>query len=623
MAYSFADPFECFQKVSGLDYTTVSRLASNSNAYFNTYIKPTCDANHRFHKLKWKPISTQEMYRFLGIILRMSLTPMDCGGYRYYFTDQDISVDPGGAGNEPLVIEGTTHVVSRYMTLRRFRQIRGAFHPEDKAASEGGDKCYQLRHLVNRFNMATKDAFHTPTQMSFGEGGIGCHSRYCPVRQYNSSKPKPYHISLFILSSATTYQILHLDIYQGRNEANVNINPQLHDFPTTQKAVANACFERNLHQETQGFRHIAADNWYSYPQLCVTLQEQFNCYLTGTCRGNRKGWDKDIMNLSKKDDRGKIVMAYDMTNGVLIGQWNDNKVVGFCSSLNEGGMGTAKRRVGSERLDYPCPLALRHYQNHMFGVDKGDQIRGHFGGFSAKSHFKKWYKGGYMGVLDCGLLNAFIAWNLSAEKRSLKRNRLSRHHFFQYVAQSLCSYTDNVNPTEEDAEYGARPQATFAQRIELAVDATNTTMQTSKTNCDHAPQKPNKPATCQVCNMESKWFLSIKEWRRQTRANVSRCLECGIAAHAQVQMDSTRKIHSLQQFKGLSCWEIMHTPLGYNVWPRPNKKPNLARSHPIVCKLRALHGLPPLGAQKKKRKQPGSNGETDDEQDAVDETEAV
>jgi hypothetical protein len=98
---------------------------------------------------------------------------------------------------------------------------------------------------------------------------------------------------------------------------------------------------------------------------------------------------------------------------------NDNKVVSFCSSLNEGGMGIAKRHVGSERLDYPCPLALRHYQNHMFGVDKGDQIRGHFGRFSTKSHFKKWYKGGYMGILDCGLLNAFIAWNLSAEKRSL------------------------------------------------------------------------------------------------------------------------------------------------------------------------------------------------------------
>jgi hypothetical protein len=28
----------------------------------------------------------------------------------------------------------------------------------------------------------------------------------------------------------------------------------------------------------------------------------------------------------------------------------------------------------------------------MGGVDKGDQIRGHFGGFAAQSHFKKWYK---------------------------------------------------------------------------------------------------------------------------------------------------------------------------------------------------------------------------------------
>ena len=28
----------------------------------------------------------------------------------------------------------------------------------------------------------------------------------------------------------------------------------------------------------------------------------------------------------------------------------------------------------------------------MFGVDKGDQIRAHGGGFATKAHFKKWYK---------------------------------------------------------------------------------------------------------------------------------------------------------------------------------------------------------------------------------------
>jgi hypothetical protein len=86
----------------------------------------------------------------------------------------------------------------------------------------------------------------------------------------------------------------------------------------------------------------------------------------------------------------------------------------------------------------------------------------------------------------------------------------------QYVTQSLCSYTDNINPTEEDAEYGACPQATFAEWIELAIDSTNfvaTPVPTGTMDCDHVPQKPNKIAMCQVCNMESKWFLSIKEWR--------------------------------------------------------------------------------------------------------------
>jgi hypothetical protein len=86
------------------------------------------------------------------------------------------------------------------------------------------------------------------------------------------------------------------------------------------------------------------------------------------------------MNMNSKAVRGSTLMAYDKTNAILIGQWNNNKIVGFCSSLNECGMGTAKQRVGSNRLDFPCPLALRHYQTYMFGIDKGDQIRGHWGG---------------------------------------------------------------------------------------------------------------------------------------------------------------------------------------------------------------------------------------------------
>jgi len=55
----------------------------------------------------------------------------------------------------------------------------------------------------------------------------------------------------------------------------------------------------------------------------------------------------------------------------------------------------------------------------MFGVDKGDQMRLHGGGFVRKAHHKKWHKKSFFVVLDCMLLNSLIAWNMF----QLKKNR--------------------------------------------------------------------------------------------------------------------------------------------------------------------------------------------------------
>ena len=44
----------------------------------------------------------------------------------------------------------------KYMKLYRFRQIKGAFHPENQAASVGDDKCYQLHHAIKTPNRCSQ-----------------------------------------------------------------------------------------------------------------------------------------------------------------------------------------------------------------------------------------------------------------------------------------------------------------------------------------------------------------------------------------------------------------------------------------------------------------------------------
>jgi hypothetical protein len=76
-------------------------------------------------------------------------------------------------------------------------------------------------------------------------------------------------------------------------------------------------------------------------------------------------------------------------------------------------------------------MAMRMYQLWMLGVDKGDQMKVHWGGFSRKAHFKKWYKKIYLWILDAMILNGLVVWNDTALNVSLNRPTMKRHKFHQ------------------------------------------------------------------------------------------------------------------------------------------------------------------------------------------------
>ena len=62
-------------------------------------------------------------------------------------------------------------------------------------------------------------------------------SRYCPVQIYNRDRPDKFRVDFFILADSKHYFIYHLDVYQGKNKASIDINHLVKNLPTTQKAV--------------------------------------------------------------------------------------------------------------------------------------------------------------------------------------------------------------------------------------------------------------------------------------------------------------------------------------------------------------------------------------------------
>ena len=142
------------------------------------------------------------------------------------------------------------------------------------------------------------------------------------------------------------------------------------------------------------------------------------------------------MNLGKTGPRGEYKVAYCEELHLAAFQWCDCKVVNCVSSYLDFGVSTVYRQVGPDRTSFGCPGALVAYQQNMGGVDRGDQMRAHFGGFAGQSHFKKWYKKTVMAILDCMLVNGLLLWNLSAEKMD-DRFKLTRYNFMHMVADKL------------------------------------------------------------------------------------------------------------------------------------------------------------------------------------------
>ena len=256
-----------------------------SFSYYNTVIKKspniTGGTSRTFYQgLVWRPISIDEMHRFLGILLRISLQPVDEGGYPAYFRDSNVRIPVSDDGNDFIEVEQSKGFVSMIksefrMSLNRFKQIRGAFHPEDKFLANGSeDKCYHIRFAINELNKAALACFIPETNASFDEGGIAMRSRYCSVRQYNKDKPDKYRVDFFILAGSKSYIIYHIDVYQGRNASNVGIHPECRNLPTTMKAVMNACLGSKFSEgsdDVNGYRCIALDNRYQCPQLAFLM----------------------------------------------------------------------------------------------------------------------------------------------------------------------------------------------------------------------------------------------------------------------------------------------------------------------------------------------------------------
>ena len=474
------------------------------------------------------------------------------------------------------------------MTKHRFKQICAAFRPEVNSTNIG-DKCHQLRHVINKFNQSARKTFVPGYALSFDKGGHACRSRYCPVRQYNKDKPAKYRVDFFILSDAIEYFICHVDVYQGRNGANVGIHETVKTMPTTQKALANALIAAKVTNDPRGYRAVFTDNRYSSIELAIYIREKFKILTAGTIRKNRKGFNKDLFTMTvKNSQRGDSKLYYDPTYKVAIAQWHDNKVVNVVSTLGLSGKVNISRRLGQNVVEISTEKCIREYQLYMGGVDRGDQIRETGAGFCRKAHFKKWYKKSFFAICDFMLLNSYIAWNLAAKSRnSYNKRELQKHEFYAAFAEELLCVNDS------DVE-----EAYTNELCLPIVDAESpNTEKTSTVYFDHLPnydwgENDSFRPHCYVCKMEGNLQSRAKSGRCSSRDKraLAFCDSCSVFGHTSVNRNSMfQKVPQLAQ---KTCYQILHDDYCKGLWEQTSRRRSVSTKHHVYHKLLELYDLP-------------------------------
>jgi hypothetical protein len=279
---------------------------------------------------------------------------------------------------------------------------------------------WQVKHLVDRCNANSQDYFRCGHRISIDEGVIPFKGKHC-ARCYNPKKPFKYHLKKFMCNDAETGYCYSFYFYDGAGE----IRPA--GMPATAWPVIKLLSQcTSLHNKNH---LVATDNWFTGPATSSWLQ-QHGFQGVGTIKINRlhvektsgpnvrPGFPKHGVFKGARRPRGSIVIHRTTVGSMthFVTAWQDKKPVLLLSTyMPSKTLCTRKVKIAGrwERVTFPRPSVVRHYNNTMGGTDLHDQRVAYF-----RTTLKsvRWHVRVVTDIFSSMLMNAFILFKLHHKK---------------------------------------------------------------------------------------------------------------------------------------------------------------------------------------------------------------
>ena len=181
---------------------------------------------------------------------------------------------------------------------------------------------------------------------------------------------------------------------------------------------------RDLTEDFQGKWHrVYFDNFFTSKTLLCQLKH-VQIYGCGTARLDPSRPQETeinhqviITNITCRSHRGEIVTR--QAGSVCASAWMDRKLVTVMyTGVDPTEHGNVLRWLkDSTRKSFPSPAATIAYNQHMGGVDVGDQLRGYY---HVRMKCRKFYKYVANFLLDTAITNAFIPYRMTNPGTKLK-----------------------------------------------------------------------------------------------------------------------------------------------------------------------------------------------------------
>lgn len=380
----------------------INKMVLETNNYAQKYVSEN-QIKIKSRVKAWKPTDSEEMKRFLGVLMVMGLVKVP--HINDYWSKKDIYRND--------------YIIS-IMKRDRFLLLLKFWHFSDPQGSGKLNKINDtLDMLLNRFQSILKPGKF----LVIDESMVPWRGRL-QFRQYIKNKSHKYGVKLYKLCTPEgyTYAII---VYTGKGEGGRELD---HGKKTVMRLIKDLVNEGRI---------VITDNFYNSTDLAEELIKN-KTFICGTLRPNRKGLPKTVIStkLKKGNIKGKM-----NSNGVRVFKWVDKRpvyMISTCRNHNTEMVNTNKQKRGTGEL-IKKPGCVLMYNDTKKGIDYSDQMSSYY---TTLKRGIKWFRKVMMELLfGTALVNSWVVFNLGRDDKMPKKD------YVESVIEGLTKKPMSTGPT--------------------------------------------------------------------------------------------------------------------------------------------------------------------------------